>query len=116
MGLQKLNSSFDSLASALEAKLKSVTPELIAFDHYQEAKEQTRNLKLFNTEVAISVGRHVEDALSATLPNFFAQAMAPIAKSLDDVAHKLTSMNESAIGELAGNFAQKLGRGQRVSK
>jgi len=96
------------LASALEAKLEFVTTESIAFNHYQEAKEQTKNLKLFNTEVAISVGKHVEEALTATLPDFFARAMTPIAKSLDDVAQKLTAMNERAIGDLAGNFVQKL--------
>ena len=107
-GTSKIEFSFDSLASALESKLEFVTPESIAFDHYQEAKEQTKNLRLFNTEVAISVGKHVEEALATTLPDFLARAMAPIAKSLDDVARKLTSMNESAIGELAGNFAQKL--------
>ena len=34
--------------------------------------------------------------------------MAPIGKSLDEVADKLTSMNEGAIGEMAGNFVDKL--------
>jgi hypothetical protein len=34
--------------------------------------------------------------------------MAPIGKSLDEVASKLTSMNEGAIGEMAGSFVEKL--------
>jgi len=34
--------------------------------------------------------------------------MAPIGRSLDDVANKLTSMNEGAIGEMAGKFVNKL--------
>jgi hypothetical protein len=107
-GTSKVESSFDALAFALERKLVAVTPESIAFNHYREAQEQTRNLKLFNTEVAISVGKRIEEALAATLPGYLAQAMAPIGKSLDGVASKLTSMNEGAIGQLAGNFVDKL--------
>jgi ABC-type transporter Mla subunit MlaD len=107
-GTAAVESTFDALASALEAKLVFVTPESIAFDHYREAQEQTKNLRLFNTEIAISVGRRIEEALAATLPTFLAQAMAPIGKSLEEVASKLTSMNEGAIGEMAGSFAEKL--------
>jgi methyl-accepting chemotaxis protein len=107
-GVSAIERSFDRLASALEAKLVFVTPESIAFKQYREAREQTRNLRLFNTEIAISVGKRIEEALAATLPAFLAQAMAPIGKSLDEVANKLTSMNEGAIGEMAGSFANKL--------
>ena len=107
-GTSAIEKSFDALASTLESKLVFVTPESIAFDHYREAQEQTRNLRLFNTEVAISVGKRIEEALAATLPAYLAQAMAPIGKSLDDVANKLTSMNEGAIGEMAKSFVSKL--------
>ena len=107
-GTSAVEKSFDALASTLESKLVFVTPESIAFDHYREAQEQTRNLRLFNTEVAISVGKRIEEALAATLPTYLAQAMAPIGKSLDEVANKLTTMNEGAIGEMAGNFVDKL--------
>jgi hypothetical protein len=51
-----VKSAFDALASALEAKLVFVTPESIAFDHYREAQEQTRNLRLFNTTPRILIG------------------------------------------------------------
>ena len=34
--------------------------------------------------------------------------MAPISKSLDEAVGKLSAMNESAIGQLAGNFADRL--------
>ena len=54
------------------------------------------------------MGKRIEEALAATLPTFLAQAMAPIGKSLEEVASKLTSMNEGAIGEMAGSFADKL--------
>jgi methyl-accepting chemotaxis protein len=107
-GSSNVESSFDALSFALERKLVFVTPESIAFDHYREAQEQTKNLKLFNTEVAINVGKRIEEALAATLPTYLAQAMAPIGKSLDEVATKLTTMNEGAIGELAGNFVDRL--------
>jgi uncharacterized protein YukE len=107
-GTAKLESCFDVLASALEAKLQFVTPESIAFNTYKEAQEQTKALKVFNTEVAISVGKRIEEALVGSFPGFLAQAMAPIEKSLSDVANKLTSMNEGAIGQMAGDFVDKL--------
>src|ERR1700736_256372 len=107
-GTSAIENTFDALASTLESKLVFITPEAIAFNQYREAQEQTRNLRLFNTEVAISVGKRIEEALAATLPIYLAQAMAPIGKSLDEVANKLTSMNEGAIGEMAGNFVDKL--------
>jgi methyl-accepting chemotaxis protein len=107
-GTSAIENTFDALASTLESKLVFITPESIAFNQYREAQEQTKNLRLFNTEVAISVGKRIEEALAATLPTYLAQAMAPIGKSLDEVANKLTSMNEGAIGEMAGNFVDKL--------
>lgn len=107
-GMAKVEDSFDNLAAVLESKVLFVTPESIAFDHYREAKEQTRNLKLFNTEVAISVGRRIEEALAATLPKMLEQAMAPIGQALTDVADKLNSKSESAIGEMAGSFVDRL--------
>jgi prophage DNA circulation protein len=107
-GTSKVEARFDDLAFALEQKIVLVTSEWIAFEHLREAKEQTRNLKQFNTEVAISVGKRLEEALSAHLPTYLAQAMAPISKSLEEVATKITAMNEGAIGELAGKFAGKL--------
>jgi hypothetical protein len=103
-----VESCFDALAFALEAKLQFVTPESIAFKTYRESQEQTNALRLFNTEVAISVGKRIEEALAASLPGFLAQAMAPIEKSLNEVAHRLTSMNEGAIGQMAGNFVDRL--------
>jgi hypothetical protein len=107
-GMSKVEDSFDNLASVLESKVLFVTPESIAFDHYREAKEQTRNLKLFNTEIAISVGRHIEEALAATLPRMLEQVMVPIGQTLSDVANKMNSKSENAIGEMAGSFVDRL--------
>jgi hypothetical protein len=107
-GMSKVEDSFDALASVLESKVLLVTSESIAFDHYREAQEQTRNLKLFNTEVAISVGRRIEEALAATLPKMLEQAMAPIGQTLSDVANKINSKSENAIGEMAGSFVDRL--------
>ena len=92
-GTSKIDLVFDALASVLESKLTFVMPESIALKHLYEAKEQTRNLKLFNTEVAISIGRHVEEALATTLAKQLMQVMTPIATTLSEVANKLTSMN-----------------------
>jgi hypothetical protein len=117
-GTSKIENSFDALALALERKVVLLTPEAIAYDQYREAQEQTKTLKVFSTEVAISVGKKIEQALAATLPAYLAQAMAPIGKSLDGVASKLTTMNEGAIGKLAGDFVDRLqgATGEQMNK
>ena len=117
-GTSKIESGFDALALALERKVVLLAPEAIAYDQYREAQEQTKTLKLFSTEVAISIGQKIEEALAATLPAYLAQAMAPIGKSLDDVAGKLTTMNEGAIGKLAGDFVDRLqgATGEQMNK
>jgi hypothetical protein len=114
-GTSKIEKSFDALASALEHRLEFVTPESIAFAQFKEAQEQTKALKLFSTEVAISVGKGVEAALAATLPNQLAQAMAPISRSLEELTRKLSEMSENAIGGFAREFVEKLdGQSVRV--
>lgn len=108
VGTSVIEAGFAGLAAALEQRMQFVTPEWIAFKQLRQAEEQTNNLKLFNTEVAIAVGRHVEQALNATLPDHLSKAMEPVARALGEVGEKLTGMNQSAISELANGFAQKL--------
>ncbi|MET3912679.1 hypothetical protein ABID59_007051 [Bradyrhizobium sp. S3.3.6] len=107
-GTSRIEAGFDELSFALERKMVFVTSEYLAFEHLKETKEQTAGLKKFSTEIAVSIGRSIDEALSSGLPRHLADALAPIGKSLEDVASKLTSMNEGAIGDLAGKFVDRL--------
>lgn len=103
-----IENGFDSLAEALEERLLFITPESIAYDQSIEAKKQTEYLKLFTTDVAISVGRYVEEALNKTLPVHLANAMEPVARKLEQVTGNLTRMNEDALKSMADGFGEKL--------
>jgi hypothetical protein len=84
-GASLVENGFDRLSEALEERLLLATPEAIAYEDSREVKQQTQYLKLFTTDVAISVGRYVEEALNKTLPGHLASAMEPVAKKLEEV-------------------------------
>jgi hypothetical protein len=107
-GASLVENGFDRLSEALEERLLLVTPEAIAYEDSREVKQQTQYLKLFTTDVAISVGRYVEEALNKTLPGHLASAMEPVAKKLEEVTSNLTRMNEDALKSMADGFGEKL--------
>jgi len=84
------------------------TPEAIAYEDSRELKQQTEYLKMFTTEVAISVGRYVEEALNKTLPVHLSNAMEPVAKRLEEVTGNLNKMNEEALAKMADGFGERL--------
>jgi hypothetical protein len=107
-GASLVENAFDRLSEALEERLLLATPEAIAYEDSREVKQQTQYLKLFTTDVAISVGRYVEEALNKTLPGHLASAMEPVAKKLEEVTSNLTRMNEDALKSMADGFGEKL--------
>jgi uncharacterized protein YukE len=107
-GIGVIESGFDSLSQALEAQLVLKTPEAIACEDSRELKQQTEYLKMFTTEVAISVGRYVEEALNKTLPVHLSNAMEPVARRLEEVTGNLNKMNEEALAKMADGFGERL--------
>jgi uncharacterized protein YukE len=63
---------------------------------------------MFTTEVAISVGRYVEEALNNTLPVHLSNAMDPVARKLEEVTGNLNKMNEEALSKMADGFGERL--------
>jgi ABC-type transporter Mla subunit MlaD len=107
-GTAALESRLSAFANDLESRVHLVTLAQIAVEHLLEAKQQTADIKLFNDEVAIQVGKQVGHAINAALPPQLALAMAPIGQALERVTEKITSMSESALGGLADEFSKKL--------
>jgi len=95
-------------AKALEFRVHLVTVEEVALEQLAEAKRQTADIKLFNDEVAIQVGKQVELALNASLPPHLAHAMAPIAQAMERVTERIAAMSQTAVGGLAEEFSKKL--------
>jgi hypothetical protein len=107
-GTTFIENGFDVLSQILEARLVVVTPEAIAYADSRELKQQTEYLRMFTTEVAISIGRYVEEALNNTLPVHLSNAMDPVAKKLEEVTGNLNKMNEEALAKMADGFGERL--------
>lgn len=107
-GTNVIERGFDKLSQAIEEKVLRATPESIAFKQYLEAREQTRNLKRFNDEVALTVGKYVEDALNNSLPSHLSKAMEPVAVKLEGVTSNLSRMNEDALRSMADGFGRTI--------
>lgn len=107
-GTSVIDGGFDSLSQALEARLVLKTPEAIAYEDSRELRQQTEYLRMFTTEVAISVGRYVEEALNKTLPVHLSNAMEPVARKLEEVTGNLNKMNEEALTKMADGFGERL--------
>lgn len=107
-GTTFIETGFESLSEALEERLRVITPESVAYEQHRETKQQTEYLKLFTTDVAISVGRYIEEALNNSLPLHLAKAMEPVSDKLAEVTGTLTRMNEDALRTMADGFGEKL--------
>jgi ABC-type transporter Mla subunit MlaD len=107
-GTNVIEGGFDNLSQAIEEKILRVTSESIAFRQYLEAREQTRNLRRFNDEVALTVGKYIEDALNNSLPTHLSQAMEPVARTLEEVTTNLSRMNEDALRSMADGFGRTI--------
>lgn len=107
-GTTFIENGFDILSQSLEARLVVVTPEAIAYADSRKLKQQTEYLRMFTTDVAISVGRYVEEALNNTLPVHLSNAMDPVARKLEEVTGNLNRMNEEALSKMADGFGERL--------
>jgi hypothetical protein len=99
---------FGILCRELERRMAFATPESIAFLSLKESQEQSRQLSLLNTDIALAIGRQVEQALNNTLSAHLSAAMEPMAAKLEQVTKNLSGMNEGALKEMTENFSRNL--------
>lgn len=125
-GVGHLERHLDAFCAALEERLVLETAEGLAFQSYREARAQTEQLKVFNTDFAMTVGRQLEVALEKVLPQQLSQAaetvgghlanlpthlqaaVEPVVERLDRVALDLAKQSSAGIGDLAREFHANL--------
>ena len=76
----------DEMCCLLERGLLYVPPQKLAVEQLEELREQSRELKTFNADLALQIGERVGAQ--------FHQAMAPVAASLDTLNGGIASMSE----------------------
>jgi DNA anti-recombination protein RmuC len=106
--IQSLQHSFDKLCQALERGMVFVTPEMIATSQLFELEKQTSELKKFNTDFAIEVGKVLEERFSQALQTNLAEALKPLGDALDGMAGNFGKMNQEAISEMTKSFGEDL--------
>ncbi len=106
--IQSLQHSFDKMCEALERGMVFATPETIATKQLSELKEQTAQLKRFNTDFAVEVGKVLEEQFSQTLQTNLADALKPLSEALDGMAGNFGKMNQDAISDMTKSFGEDL--------
>jgi hypothetical protein len=89
---------------ALDVRLELVTPEKLAADELFELREQTEQLKLFNTELAVSIGTALEEKVAGQLLPKFDELIGAV----QEVKAERQSANEEFLQTLVDGFQQKM--------
>ncbi len=89
-----------SLATAIEHLVRPVTAESILGAQLQELEEHSRQLKTFNTDLAMKIGERIEIAVSGALKG--------VGDKLDKVASSLGQDNVSAIREIGESVSRSM--------
>lgn len=113
---QALQRRFDRLAEALEKGMLWSSAESLAFQQVGELENQTAELKRFNTEFAIEVGKVMEERLRETMTGSLESALGPLRDALEKLSGNLGEMNQDALKDMANSFRDNLkdGAGQEM--
>jgi ABC-type transporter Mla subunit MlaD len=104
ISMQSLQGQLDHFCEALERGMLFATRESIAFDQLQELKEQTGQLKRFNTDFAIEVGKVLEDRMGDSL----SIALKPLQEAVEQLAGNMGEMNQGALADMVATFGETL--------
>ncbi len=113
---QTLQRRFERLGEALEKGMLWTSAESVAFRQVRELENQTAELKRFNTEFAIEVGKVMEERLRETMTGSLESALGPLRDALEKLSGNLGEMNQDAIADMANSFRDNLkeGAGQEM--
>jgi uncharacterized phage infection (PIP) family protein YhgE len=107
-GLARIDRGFARIAAALEERLLAATPESLASRLLEEAREQTGQLKLINTDIAVAIGRQLRDVLDETLPRHLLAAASPLTASVSAMIEAISSQSRDGVGEMINAFGERL--------
>jgi hypothetical protein len=100
--------ALDRLCRELERCLVVLTPEVIAQRQLEELRQQALQLKEFNGQLAFTIGKGVEMAITATMPQVMTAALEPVAQQLQAVKGSLGQTNEAALKTMTADLGAAL--------
>jgi hypothetical protein len=93
-----LRAIVDKINAGLERGLQFVTPEYLAIEQLREAQEQTKAMKTFSTDFAVSLAKEIQP--------IFAGSITPLHDSLKELGQKITGGFGDALQGAAGSEMQ----------
>ncbi len=91
---------FKVLNDKIERGMHFVSVEEIAFNQLEELREQKEQLQQFNTDLAMKLGDHIQNAVSS--------AMNPVVEKLDSMGQNMGQNNIDAMREIGDAIAQNV--------
>lgn len=91
---------FKRLNDKIERGMHFVTVEEIAYSQLEEIKEQKVQLQQFNTDLAMKLGDHIENAVST--------AMNPVVEKLTSMGENMGQNNMKAMQEIGDAIAKNV--------
>ncbi len=91
---------FKALNDKIERGMHFVSVEEIAFSQLEELREQKEQLQQFNTDLAMKLGDHIQNAVSS--------AMNPVVEKLDSMGQNMGQNNIDAMREIGDAIAKNV--------
>lgn len=91
---------FKELNDKIERGMHFVSVEEIAFSQLEELREQKEQLQQFNTDLAMKLGDHIQNAVSS--------AMNPVVEKLDSMGQNMGQNNIDAMREIGDAIAKNV--------
>lgn len=97
----RLEQSVHELCAEIEQRLTYISLEALAAEQLNAAREQSKNLRLFGTELVAEIGRPLREELPAAIQNSIADAMAPIME-------RVGKLGAEGVGDMVSGISDKL--------
>jgi ABC-type transporter Mla subunit MlaD len=105
--INALQNKLSALQSVIDEVFISRLPEHWLSENLQEQIEQTRELKRFNTDLALSIA----DALDQKMAERLTPALGELARAVEELKQTKSESSIEAIRELANEFKQNISEG-----
>lgn len=110
-GVRSLDRAFERFCEQIERLTQFATPEAIAGDQLSELKQQTTEIKRFNSNLAMDIADALGSKLDATIADGLRRAIEPLSASIDKLADGMANDNLGALKEMVQGFQQQLQAG-----
>jgi ABC-type transporter Mla subunit MlaD len=107
--ISRLHRALERWVSALEMRLRLVTPEKVALDHLVQAERQTAQLERFNDQLVFSIEKALDERIAGRIVPQLEQVVAAIEGLRSDRADSGTKVIEDMVGEFSRSLTQRAG-------